>query len=145
MKHTIESTIALQLQPLSHAIAQERIERVQAISNVQAQIADLRATFDAFSINQSPVHRREDRGDEVVIGGVCQKSKNGAIELRQQIIDGKACEPYIIKERTSQTPQVVPVKFLSRDHAEGFIRDHAGNKANPKRYEDSWCNISKIP
>ena len=60
-------------------------KRIQAISDVQAQIADLRAAFDTFSINQSPVHRREDRWDEVVICGFGQKSKHGAMELVQQI------------------------------------------------------------
>ena len=68
MKHTIESTIALQLQPLNHAINQARIERVKAISDMQTQISDLRATFDAFTRNISPGHRREEDGDEIVIG-----------------------------------------------------------------------------
>ena len=69
VKHTIESTIALQLQPLNHAIAQERIERVEAISDMQTQISDLRAAFDAFGTNPSPGHRREERGDEIAIKG----------------------------------------------------------------------------
>ena len=56
------------------------------------------------------------------------KSKEGAITMIQKIIDDKAGDPYVIKERTSQMPQVDPVKFSSRDHAEIFIRDHAGKK-----------------
>ena len=46
----------------------------------------------------------------------------------QKIIDDKARDPHEFKERTSQTPQVIPIKFSSRNHAEVFIRDHIGNK-----------------
>ena len=55
VKQIIESTIVSQIQPLSNAISQERIERVQTISDVQDQIADLRAAFDVFGVNQAPV------------------------------------------------------------------------------------------
>ena len=144
-KHTIESTIVLQLQPLNHAIAQERIERVEAISDIQTQISDLRAAFDAFSTNPPPGHRREEGGDEIVIGGFGQKSKEGAITMVQKIIDDKAGGPHVINERTSQTPQVVPVKCSSRDHAEVFIRDHAGKKEFPNRFEGFWCSMSRTP
>ena len=70
-------------------IAQERIERVQAISDMQTQISDLGAAFDAFNTNPSRGHRRESRGDEIVIGGFDTKSKDGAILRVQKIIDGK--------------------------------------------------------
>ena len=53
----------------------------------------------------------------------------------QKIIDGKAGDPHVIKEKTSQASQVVPIKFSSRDHAEVFIRDHAGKKEFPNRFE----------
>ena len=67
------------------------------------------------------------------------------MELVQQIIDGKPGDPFISKERTSQTPQVVPGKFSSRDHVQGCIRDHADKKDFPKRYESFWCSINKTP
>ena len=60
-------------------------------------------------------------------------------------IDGKAGDPYVIKERTSQAPQVVPIKFSSRDHAEEFIRDHAGKKEFPNRFEGFWCSMNRTP
>ena len=63
----------------------------------------------------------------------------------QKIIDDKAGGPHVIKERTSQTHQVVPIKFSSRDHAEEFIRDHAGKTEFPNRFEDFWCSISRTP
>ena len=94
----IQSIIISQIQPLNNAISQERIERVHVISDMQTQIGDLRATFDLFSVNQVPMQRREDRGDEVIICGFCQKSKIEAMELVQQIIDGNSEDPFIIKE-----------------------------------------------
>ena len=62
-----ESTIAHHVQHLSAAIIQERIERVQAIANIQVQIFELRAAFDALSTNTVPAqHLRESRSNEVV-------------------------------------------------------------------------------
>ena len=128
VKQTIESTIASQIQQFSNAITQEQIERVQAIFDIQTQIADLRTAFYVFNINQTPMQRREDRGDEVAICGFGQKSKNGVMEFVQQIIHCKPGDLFIIKERSSQTLQFVPRKFSLRDHAEGFFRDHVRKK-----------------
>ena len=66
MKYTIESIITLQLQQLNHAITQERIERIEAILEMQTQISDLRAAFKAFSTNPPSVGR-EERKDEIII------------------------------------------------------------------------------
>ena len=56
--------------------------------------------------------------------------------MLQKILDDKAREPHILKERTSQTSQVTPIEFASRDHTKVFIRDHATNTTLPNRYED---------
>ena len=60
------------------------------MSNMQTQISNLRAAFDALNTNSPPGHRREERGDEIEIGGFGQKSKEVAISTKQKIIDGKA-------------------------------------------------------
>ena len=146
MRRTIETTIAHHIQLLSTAIAQERVEGVQAITDIQYQISELRAAFDTLSATPAPTqYPREARSEEVVIGGFGQKSKEGAISLVEKIIHGKAGDPYVVKEKTSQVPQVVPVKFASRDYAEQFVREHAGNKAFSHRFDGFWCNISQTP
>ena len=99
-----------------------------------------------MNVNPAPAqHLREARSEEVVIGGFGQKSKEGAISLVEKIIHGKAGDPYVVKEKTSQVPQVVPVKFASRDYAEQFVREHADNKAFSHRFDGFWCNISQTP
>ena len=75
VNRTIENVIAQYIQSLNSAIAQERTERIQAISSIQNEIAELRVAFDAFSINPSQ-HSRENPSDEVVLGGFGQKSKD---------------------------------------------------------------------
>ena len=105
MRWSIETTIAHHVQPLSTAIAQERIERVQAIARTQDQVSELRAAFGALSTNAVPAqHPRGSRSEEIVIGGFGQKSKEGAINLVENIIQGKASDPYEMKEKTSQVP-----------------------------------------
>ena len=122
------------------------MERVQAITVIQDQISELRAAFDTLSVIPIPAqYPREARSEEVVIGGFEQKSKEGAINLVEKIIHGKAGDPYEVKEKTGQVPQVVPVKFASRDYAEQFVREHAGNKAFSYRFDGFWCNISQTP
>ena len=51
----------------------------------------------------------------------------------------------MMKEKTSQVPQVVPVKFVSRDYAEQFVREHVGNKVFSHRFDEFWCKISQTP
>ena len=65
-KRVIECVIAQHVQPLNAAIAQERTSRVQAISNVQTQISELREELRAF-ITEPGQRAREGRSDEVVI------------------------------------------------------------------------------
>ena len=65
-RRIIETNIVHQLQHLSAAIIQER---VQAIANIQVLIFELRAAFDALSTNTVPAqHLRESRSEGVVIG-----------------------------------------------------------------------------
>ena len=60
-----ETTIGQHIQHLSNAIAQEKVERQQSFAEVQTQINDLRAAFDAFTI--APVQRfPAGRSDEIV-------------------------------------------------------------------------------
>ena len=90
LKRNIETTIAQYCQPLSSAIAQERTERTQAISEVQAQITELRNAFEAFSTNSIPPSRAGgNRTDEIVIGGFGLKSKHVTITLVEKIIEIK--------------------------------------------------------
>ena len=88
---------------------------------------------------------REGRSDEVVIGGFGLNSKEGAIQLVQQIIEGKYGEPFIFKDKTSLTPKVVSVTFNSRDYAETFVRQHADKNNFAYRYEGFWCGMSQTP
>ena len=37
------------------------------------------------------------------------------------------------------------VKFISRNYAEAFIRQHAGKKEFPYRYDGFWCGMSQTP
>ena len=77
LKRTIETTIAQHCQSLSSAIVQERTERTQAISEVQAQITELRNAFETFSTNSIPPSRAGgNRIDEIMIGGFELKSKH---------------------------------------------------------------------
>ena len=69
-----------------------------------------------------------------MIGGFGQKC--AVFSMIQKIIDDKARESHIFKEWTSQTSQVTPIKFASRDHTKVFIRDHVANTTLPNRYED---------
>ena len=145
-KRDIEAVIAQHCQPLTAAIAQERTTRTQAISEVQSQISDLRLAFEAFSANSaSPPRDGGTRTNEIVIGGFGLKSKQGAINLVEKIIDGKPGEPKIIMDRVSFTPTVIPIKFSSNDYAEQFVQQHSGNQQFPNRYDGFWCNISKTP
>ena len=143
-KRVIECAIAQHVQPLNTAIAQERTSRVQAISDVQTQISELRKELCAF-IAEPGQRVREGRSDEVVIGGFGLKSKHGAIALVEKIIEGKSCDPQIIMDRVSFTPTVIPIKFSSSNYAEEFGREHSGNQQFPYRYDGFWCNISKTP
>ena len=56
------------------------------------------------------------------------KSKDGAIQMIEKVIEGKEGNPQIMVDRVSLAPQVVPVKFTSKDYAEAFVRQHAGRK-----------------
>ena len=51
------------------------------------------------------------------------KSKDDAIQIIETVIQGKEGNPWIIADRVSLAPQVVPVKFTSKDYAQ-----HAGRK-----------------
>ena len=46
----------------------------------------------------------------------------------EKIIDGQDGGPVVLKENMSMAPKVVLVKFVSNDHAEAFVRRHAGNQ-----------------
>ena len=68
-------------------LIKKELQKVQAITGIQNQISELRAAFDALSTNPVPTqHPRESRSEEVVIGGFGQKSKEGAINLKEKII-----------------------------------------------------------
>ena len=78
---------------------------------------------------------REDRKDEVVIGGFGMKSKEGAINMVESIIVGKDGDPQVLKDKVSLAPKVVPIKFATRDHAEAFVRQYVGKKDFPHRFD----------
>ena len=129
LQRTIETTIAQHCHPLSTAIAQEMTTRIQGISEVQAQITELRNTFEAFSTSSIPPSRAGgNRTDKIVIGGFGLKSKYGAIALVEKIIEGKSCDPQIIMDRVSFTPTIIPIKFSSSNYAEEFVREHSRNQ-----------------
>ena len=71
----------------------------------------------------------------MVIDGFGLKSKEGAIQLVQQIVEGEDGDPFIFKVKTSLTSKVVPVKFISKDHVEIFVRQHTGKKDFVYRYK----------
>ena len=85
---------------------------MKTIAGIQDQISELRATFDALNTNPAPTHHpRENRSEEVVVCELGHKSKEEAINLIQTIVQDKAGDTYMMKEKTSQVSQVVPVKF----------------------------------
>ena len=79
----------------------------------------------------------------MIIGGFGLNSKEGAIQLVQQIIEGKYGEPFIFKDKTSLTPKVVPVNFVSNDYAETLVCHHAGKNNFACRYERFWCGMNQ--
>ena len=56
------------------------------------------------------------------------KSKDGAIQMVEKVIEGKEGNPQIMVDRVNLASQVVPVKFTSKDYAEAFVRQHVGRK-----------------
>ena len=46
----------------------------------------------------------------------------------EKIIEGQIRGPMVLKENMNMTTTVVPVKFISNDHAETFVRRHACNQ-----------------
>ena len=142
-KRTIESVIATHVQSLNAAIVHERTARTQAISEIQIQIQGLQAEFQTFTATTAQRPLREDRKDEVVIGGFGTKSKEGAINMVESIIGGKDGDPQVLKDKVSLIPKVVPIKFATRDHAEAFVRQHAGKNDFLHRFDGFWCNINQ--
>ena len=116
--------------------------RVQAISDVQTQISELRKELCAF-IAEPGQRVRERRSDEVGIGGFGLISKYGLIVLKEKIIEGKSDDPQIIMDRVNFTPTVIPIKFSSSNYAEEFVREHSGNQQFTHRYDGFWYNIIK--
>ena len=78
---------------------------------------------------------REDRKDEVVIGGFGMKSKEETITMVESIIIGKDGDPQVLKDKVSLAPKVVSIKFVTRDHAEAFDRQYTGKKDFPHRFD----------
>ena len=76
-------------------------------------------------------------------GGFGMKSKEGAITMVESIIVGKDGDLQVLKDKVSLAPKVVPIKFATRDHAEAFVRQHAGKKDFPHRFDGFWCNINQ--
>ena len=97
-KRAIETAIAQHVQPLNAAIAQERTARVQAVTEEHQQIPGLHEEFKVFQINSKQLPPREGRGqgDEVEIEGFGMKSKDGAIQMVEKVIEGKEGNPQII-------------------------------------------------
>ena len=115
------------MQPLGLAIDAERTERVQAITDCQNQISELREEFHAFASNSSQGDARIDaRNEEIVIGGVGLKSKDGAIKIVEKVIVGNDGNPTIVKNPVSMVPKIIILKFDSRIHSESFVRSYAG-------------------
>ena len=108
------------MQSLGLAIDVERVERVQAITETQNQISELREEFRAFVSNSNhPTRedaRTDDRNEEMLIGGVGLKSKDGAVRIVEKEIAGNDNKPTIIEDRVSMVPKVIPVKFNLRTH-----------------------------
>ena len=63
----------------------------------------------------------------------------------EKIIEGQDGGPMVLKEKVSMTTTVVPVKFISNDHAEAFVRRHGDNQHVFYKYEDVWCSGNQIP
>ena len=61
----------------------------------------------------------------------------------ESIIVGKDGEPQVLKDNVIFVPKVVPIKFVTRDHAEAFDRQHAGKKNFSHRFDGFWCNINQ--
>ena len=51
----------------------------------------------------------------------------------------------IIKEEVSMTPKVISVKFTSNDHAEAFVRRHAGTQNFLHKYKGFWYSGNQTP
>ena len=130
MNRTVADAIAKQIHQLSVAIDAERAERVQAVADVQGQIAELRDEFRVFisNPNQRPRDdlRTDARTDEVVIGGFDLKSKEGLIRIVEKVIAGNDGNSKKIEDRMSTVSKVISMEFNSRSHVEVFVRRHAG-------------------
>ena len=98
MKLVITFAMFQHVQSLNAVIVHERIARTQAISEIQTQIQGLHAEFQAFTATTAQMPLREDRNDEVVIGGFGMKSKERRINVIENIIMIKDDDPQILKE-----------------------------------------------
>ena len=97
-------------QPKSTAIDKERSDRVQAVSEVHVQLAELLNEFPTF-VSTSGCRVRDSlhedaRTDEIVIGGFGLKSKDGAIVMVEKVITGADGNPQIFYDRISMVPKV---------------------------------------
>ena len=78
---------------------------------VQHQIQGLQEEFRVFASQPSQLLSREERDDEIVIGGFVSKSKDGAMHMVEKILDGQESNPQMLKERVSLARKKVAVKF----------------------------------
>ena len=131
IKRPIESAIATHVQFLNAAVPLERTASIQTISEIQTQLQSLQTDFQGFTATTIQILPWEDRKDEVVIGRLGMKSKEGVISEVENIIAGEDGDPQVLKDKVSLSPKVVPIKFVTRDHAEALVRQYVGTKQIP--------------
>ena len=124
IKRTILFAIGKQIQSFHSAIDAERAEQMQAVANIEVQIAELRQEFLAVTSSSSQRPLEVVRLDEIVIGGFGFKSKEVAIMMIEKVIDGTGGNPIILKEKVSLAPKVVHIKFDSTGDAQDFVCRH---------------------
>ena len=100
--------------------------------------------FDGLELRNIETRSGPSRTDEVMIGSFSMKPKQRAFAMVEKIIRGQPGSPSIIKEKVSNVPTVVPVRFSSAEYAQQFIESHGRSDTSFEGYfEDFWCNYSQ--
>ena len=117
----IYNTIKQEIVPLRQDLEEHKEKHDKFKEDVEARFRQLEAT----KMNPSAM---SEQTSEIVIGGFDGKSREGAIQMCQELLNGALGGPTIVHEKMSNTPKIVTINFDSAQHARAWVEANKNNK-----------------
>ena len=83
---------------------------IQDISNIQKQLTESRDEVRILNLH-SQQRSHESASDDVVIWNFWRKSKDGAVNMIEKVIEDKDGNPKNLMDKVGLVPQEIPIKF----------------------------------